>query len=101
MTQQIVPTSLPPVVGREQKTVASATSLIVPDGAKFAYLQAQSGNIRWTDDGTTVTGSVGMLLIAGQAPFPYAGNLKALSFMDDGSDVSTLIVHYYGYIGAA
>ncbi len=97
MTQQIVPTNLTPILGREQKTVAVVTALIVPQGAKFVYLQAQGGNIRWTDDGTTVSGTVGMLLRAGEAPFAYAGKLSALSFIDDGADVSTLLVHYYGF----
>ncbi len=97
MTQQIVPTNLTPIAGREQKTVAAATALIVPQGAKFALIQAQSGNIRWTDDGTTVTGSVGMLLRSGESPTPFTADLGTLSFMDDGADVSTLIVHYYGF----
>ena len=102
MTQQIVPTNLVPLaLGRQQLTPSIVTALTVPAGAKFAYLQAEGSNIRWTDDGTTVEDDVGMLLIAGQAPFPYPGDLSKLSFIDDAATSGTLHVHYYGYKGAA
>ncbi len=102
MIQPVTPTNLVPLaLGRQQITVATETALIVPSGAQFAYLQAEGSDIRWTDDGTEATGTVGMLLIAGQAPFPYVGDLKALRFEDDGATSGTLHVHYYGYQGAA
>ncbi|KKK66451.1 hypothetical protein LCGC14_2963970, partial [marine sediment metagenome] len=51
MTQQIVPTNLVPV-GRAQVTdMDPAVGVTVPAGAKFAYLQAETADIRWTDDG--------------------------------------------------
>lgn len=101
MTQQIVPTNLVPV-GRAQVTdMDPAVGVTVPAGAKFAYLQAETADIRWTDDGvTTPTATVGMLLIAGQAPLSYPGDLSKLNFFETATS-SVLHVHFYGYQGAA
>lgn len=99
MTQQIVPTNLVPV-GHEQITVATVKSLTVPAGAKFAFLQAEGSDIRWLDSGTPPTLTLGMLLIAGQAPFSYPGDLSKLQFIDDAATSGTLNVSYYGYFGA-
>lgn len=100
MTQQIVPTNLDPM-GHEQITVATVKSLTVPAGAKFAYLQAQTGPIRWLDSGTAPTSTLGTLLIVGNPPWLYEGDLYAIQFIDDGATSGTLNVSYLGYRGSA
>ena len=100
MTQQIVPTNLAPV-GHEQITdVSLVTALNPPNGAKFAFLQAEDADIRWLDSGTDPSATLGMLLLSGQSPFSYPGDLKKIRFIDDGVTVAILHVSYYGYKGA-
>lgn len=45
------------------------------------FLQATTQNIRWTVDGSAPTATYGMLLVAGAAPFFYAGPLNQLRFI--------------------
>lgn len=61
-------------VGYKQTTdVSAATSIAglapggaIPTGCDFVYVQCESQNCRWTDDGvTTPTASVGMILAVG------------------------------------
>lgn len=66
--------------GYQQLTnLSAATGLTVPTGARFVLLRAEAQDIRWRDDGTDPTATVGQLLKAGDtAVFEYGGNLKAL-----------------------
>lgn len=90
-----VPARLEPKGYQQITDVSSAVGLTVPKGAQFAKLQAETGDIRWRDDGTSPTGTAGMLLVAGAAPEMYIGDLSALEFVDDGTSVATLNVTYY------
>jgi len=69
-------------------TLAAATPLSscsggIPAGANLALLQAETQNIRWRDDGTAPTTTVGMILIQGaHQPTLYAGTLSKLQFID-------------------
>lgn len=68
-------------------TLASATGLSscsggIPAGANMIWVQAEAQNIRWRDDGTNPTTTVGMILISGQAPVSYTGTISALKFID-------------------
>jgi hypothetical protein len=60
----------------------------------MALLQATGQNIRWTDDGTTPTATVGMLLYAGGDPYPFTGDLAALKFIQVAA-TAVLNVSYY------
>ena len=60
--------------------LASAVGLTVPDGAQSAILQAETQDIRWRDDGTNPTTSVGMNLTAG-TEFLYTGELSEIKFI--------------------
>ena len=71
-----VPTSAP------QLTVtSSAQHLTVPAGNPTGVLiTVETANVRWRDDGTAPTASVGQLLQAGQNYF-YPGTLTAIQFI--------------------
>ena len=60
----------------------------------MVLLQATAQNIRWTDDGTTPTATVGMLLYAGNDPYPFTGDLSALQFIEVAA-TAVLNVSYY------
>lgn len=81
--------------GYQQITdVSSATSLSVPTGALIALIQPETADVRWRDDGTAPTASVGMYLGQG-ATLPFTGNLNTIQFLQVASG-ATLNVSYYG-----
>lgn len=53
----------------------------VPAEARLALLQAEGDNLRWRDDGTDPTASVGMLLGEGQT-LVYNGTLAKIKFIE-------------------
>jgi hypothetical protein len=57
--------------------LSSATSLTVPEGNLLTLIQAEGEGIRYRDDGTDPTSSVGMLIDAGQT-LVYNGDPKKL-----------------------
>lgn len=86
-----------PSIGYQQITsMASATSLTVPTTGGpvvWALICAETAAVRWRDDGTAPTASVGQPLAAGQC-FQYAGPLLTIQFIaQTGSPV--LDISYY------
>lgn len=81
--------------GYQQLTsISSATALTVPDsGARFALIQAEAQDVRFRDDGTSPTASVGMLLQA-NGFIEYNGNLSAIKFIETTSG-GIVNVSYY------
>ena len=81
--------------GYEQVTgLSTAQSLSVPANSRVALLQAQDQDIRWRDDGTAPTSTVGMVLAAGDSLW-YTSDLSALQFIQV-TPTATLNVSYYG-----
>lgn len=74
-------------------TSTAALALTVPSGATWALIRAESQNVRWRDDGTAPTASVGIELIVGEA-LQYSGDLKAIQFIQEAAS-ATLDVAYY------
>lgn len=61
-------------------TLASAFGGSIPAGARVAFIQAEAQTIRWRDDGTAPTATVGMNLPVGGA-LEYDGSLAAIQFI--------------------
>jgi hypothetical protein len=75
-------------------TLASATSLTVPVGARYALIQVDTASVRFRDDGTAPTAAIGVTLVNGIAPMMYTGDLATIQFIAlSGSPV--LNVSYY------
>lgn len=91
-----------PVVPRPMKacgyqqitSLSAATGLTIPAGALVALIQAETQNVRWRDDGTNPTASVGMIIGAGST-LPYTGDLTAIKIIQTTAS-ATLNVSYYG-----
>lgn len=82
-------------LGYEQVTgLSSAKALTVPNGAKRALITATTQAVRWRDDGTNPTSSVGMPL-AVNVTILYTGDLSALKFIEQTAS-AVLNVSYYG-----
>lgn len=73
--------------------VAAAGLGTIPDNTLVAFIQAEGGDVKWTDDGTTPTSTVGKRLYDGQE-LQYSGPLKSLKIISV-SGTPQLNVSYY------
>ena len=69
-------------LGYQALAPTTATSLTVPKGAKHALITAEVQAVRFTDDGTTPTLAIGLLLKVTDPPLFYAGDLHAVRVMN-------------------
>lgn len=89
-----VPGTLTPK-GYEQITgLSSVKTLTVPSGATFAVITAETQAVRWRDDGTSPSATVGMPLANGST-LEYNGDLAAIKFFEQAASAK-LNVAYYG-----
>lgn len=88
-----VPYTATPLGYQQITSLSSAAALTVPIGATIALVAVEGGSIRYRDDGTAPTATVGMPIAAGQE-FQYTGNLAAIQFISQGA-AATLDVLYY------
>lgn len=79
-------------------TLASATNLTVPAGAKSCDIAVEGQSIRYADDGSTPTGSVGMIIYSGTTLENYTGPLKSLKLIRV-ADGATVTVSFYKSAG--
>lgn len=66
-------------LGYQQISGPSNATLSVPTGARRAVVQAEAQGVRWRDDGTPPTATVGMTIATG-GELRYDGNLAAIRF---------------------
>lgn len=86
----------PEPLGYEQITALSAAaSLTPPAGADFALIQAVTQNVRWRDDGTAPTATVGMQLAAGDT-LAYDGDLSTFQAIEEAASAELNVVYYLG-----
>lgn len=83
-------------LGYQQVTgISAATALTVPVGATMAVIQTEAQNVRWRDDGTSPTATVGMVLTTSDELIYDANGLAALKFIEVAVGAK-LNVSYYG-----
>jgi hypothetical protein len=83
-------------LGYQQFTsLAAAQALTVPSGTAEVLVVCETQNVRWRDDGTDPTASVGMLLQPGQS-LPYTGSLARFKLIQTTAS-ATCNVTYLGY----
>ena len=81
--------------GYQQITsLSTASALTVPANTTMALIQAESQSIRWRDDGSDPTTSVGMVLSAGESMF-FTGSLSAFRAIEITASAK-LNISYYG-----
>ena len=74
-------------------TLSSAASLTVPAGATFALIICQTQAVRWRDDGTAPSATVGMPLAVGTL-LEYDGDLKRIQFFQQAASAALNIAYY-------
>jgi hypothetical protein len=81
-------------LGYQQITsLSSATGLTIPQGTTLALIVPETQNVRWRDDGTNPTASVGMPIFVG-ASLSYDGDLSRIRFIESTAG-ATLNISYY------
>ncbi|WP_186126361.1 hypothetical protein [Burkholderia gladioli] len=76
----VVNATLTPKGYQQVTSTGTAFALAPPAGSRIALIQAEAQALRWRDDGTAPTTTVGMLLNAPNS-VEYDGNLSALRFI--------------------
>ncbi len=72
---------------------AEALPSLPATGVVLVLVQAESQDIRWRDDGTDPTASVGMVIEAGQM-LAYTGNPAALKLIETTASAKANISYY-------
>ena len=81
-------------LGYQQITsLSAATALTVPAGATMALIAPLTQGVRWRDDGTNPTASVGMPVAAGTY-LSYDGDLTAIRFIQTTASAELNITYY-------
>lgn len=82
-------------LGYQQITsLSAAAALTVPAGATTAVIRAEAQAVRWRDDGTDPTATVGMPVATTDTPLVYTGPLSKIRFIEQTSGAK-LNVSYY------
>jgi hypothetical protein len=82
-------------LGYVQETVLSAAVALsnVPVGSRYAIITAESANVRWRDDGTSPTASIGMPLADGDT-LVYTGDPTKLKFIEETASAKINVSYY-------
>lgn len=86
--------STPVSGGQMGLNVTTATALTVPATARAALVSVEGNSVRWRDDGTNPTASVGQLIPVGSIVTFLGDSMSAVKFIQV-SATATLNVSYY------
>jgi len=92
MTTYIADDKLEPQ-GYWQITSLSAAKSIAGGNGRVALIQCLDQNVRWRDDGTDPTSSVGMRLHAGESMW-YVGDITKIRFIEESAGAELNITTY-------
>ena len=81
-------------VGYQALTPTASTALTVPNGATHCSITTTVQALRFTDDGTTPTLTVGQLLPKDLAPYWYAGDLHKLLLFNETAGAVVKVLYY-------
>lgn len=85
--------SLIPMGYQQLGALGASSALTVPLGARIAYIQPQTAAVRWRDDGTAPTATIGQPL-AVAATLEYSGSLANIRFIEVSAGAILNIVYY-------
>jgi len=87
------PGNVRPLGYQQITSLSSATALTVPTGARLALIQPETQSVRWRDDGTDPTASVGMPLGVGDT-LPYTGELAKIKLIETVASAKVNVAYY-------
>lgn len=88
-----IPGHLIPNGYQQITSLSSATALTVPDKSCLAVIQPESQNVRYRDDGSNPTASVGMKVVANDILF-YTGDFAAIKFIEETTSAKLNVTYY-------
>lgn len=91
--QRMVPLGYCQLTTLSSSVLISTCSGGIPAGATMAYIQAEAQAIRYRDDGTAPSGTVGMPIASGAAIL-YVGNLTAVRVIEQAASAKVNILFY-------
>jgi len=75
-------------------TLSSAVGLTMPTGGcTVAVIQAESKSVRYRDDGSDPSGTVGMVIAAGES-ITYTGSFSAVKFIETAASAKLNVLYY-------
>jgi len=80
--------------GYQALAPTASTALTVPTGARYALITTEVQALRITDDGTTPTLAVGLLLKVTDPPLWYAGKLESILMMNAVAGALVKVLYY-------
>lgn len=81
-------------LGYQQITsLSGSTGLTVPADANYCVIKAESQAVRWRDDATAPTASVGMPIAAGET-LMYDGDLNKIRFIEQTASAKLNVAYY-------
>jgi hypothetical protein len=81
-------------LGFQQITsLSAATALTIPTGATMALIIPETQAVRWRDDGTNPTASVGMPVAIGES-LNYDGDLSRIRFIEQTASAKINVSYY-------
>jgi len=89
----VVDHRLTPLGYQQITSLSAAAALTIPAGAHFALIQAETQPVRWRDDGTNPTTTVGMKLAVGDSLW-YSGDLTAIRLIEQAASAKLNISYY-------
>lgn len=82
-------------LGYQQITsLSAATALTIPAGCSMALIQPETQAVRWRDDGTDPTATVGYPLAVGTELQYTAAQLSKIKFIEQTASAKLNIVYY-------
>lgn len=82
-----------PLSYQQITSLSASTALTVPAQATMALISVEGAAIRYRDDGTAPTASVGMPVAVGQA-FQYTGTLSAIRIIQQSASATINVIYY-------
>jgi len=76
--------------------LAASTALTVPAGTAYALVIAEAQAVRWRDDGTAPTSTVGMPLAVGVEERFDSSSFSALRFIQQAATANLNVAYYSG-----
>lgn len=73
---------------------SSAVAPTIPTGATWCYFKIETAAVRWRDDGTNPTASVGWPQTIGETFTLYVGSLAAVKFIRQSADATVDLACY-------
>lgn len=90
----IVDSKLLPLKYEQITSLVSVIGLKPATNSRIALIQAVSQNIRWRDDDTDPTATIGMVLEAGRDML-YTGDLTKLKLIEEAASAEVNVSYYF------